>query len=160
MRKQQWTRNGRSSKRFQPGSWTKLRTQRRLFWRLKDKNKVHFASLMDICHLKHAELEPKIQKYKGRVLLRGDIVKDDCGTYAVFIEQGSSASQMTTAKEMHVIARLPPYQHTLRYRWRMLPDCSEFQSQSCPDMWIRLPPNQWPEIMDEICMSPNSWTFV
>ena len=40
---------------------------------------VHFASLMDICHLKNAELEAKHQKYKGRVVLRGDIVKDDSG---------------------------------------------------------------------------------
>ena len=31
--------------------------------------KVHFASLMDICHLKNAELETKHQKYKGRVVL-------------------------------------------------------------------------------------------
>ena len=30
---------------------------------------VHFASLMDICHLKNAELEAKRQKYKGRVVL-------------------------------------------------------------------------------------------
>ena len=30
---------------------------------------------MDICHLKNAELEPEFQKYKGRVVLRGDIVK-------------------------------------------------------------------------------------
>ena len=45
---------------------------------------VHFASLMDICHLKNAELEAKHQKYKGRVVLRGDIVKDDSGSYAVF----------------------------------------------------------------------------
>ena len=37
--------------------------------------KVHFASLMDICHLKNAELEAKHQKYKGRVVLRGDIAK-------------------------------------------------------------------------------------
>ena len=36
-----------------------------------------FASLMDICHLKNAELEAKHQKYKGRVVLRGDIVKGD-----------------------------------------------------------------------------------
>ena len=61
--------------------------------------KVHFASLMDICHLKNAELETKHPKYKGRVVLRGDIVKDDSGSYAVFTEQGSSASQMTAAKE-------------------------------------------------------------
>ena len=49
--------------------------------------KVHFASLMDICHLKNAELEAKNQKYKGRVVFRGDIVKDDSGSYAVFTEQ-------------------------------------------------------------------------
>ena len=29
---------------------------------------------------------------------RGDIVKDNSGAYAVFTEQGSSASQMTAAK--------------------------------------------------------------
>ena len=54
--------------------------------------KVHFASLMDLCHLKNTELEPKHQKYKGRVVLRGDIAKDDSGSYAVFSEQGSSTS--------------------------------------------------------------------
>ena len=43
------------------------------------------------------------QKYKGR----GDIVKDDSGLYAVFTEQVSSASQMTAAKVMDIISRLP-----------------------------------------------------
>ena len=62
---------------------------------------------MDICHLKNAELEAKHQKYKGRVVLRGDIVKDDSGSYAVFTEQGSAASQMTAAKIMDIISRLP-----------------------------------------------------
>ena len=61
---------------------------------------------MDICHLKYAELETKHQKYKGRVVLRGDIVKDDSESYAVFTEQGSSASQMTAAKIMDIISRL------------------------------------------------------
>ena len=51
--------------------------------------KVHFSSLMDICHLKNAELEAKHQKYKGRAVLRGYIVKDDSGSCAV---QRSSAS--------------------------------------------------------------------
>ena len=41
----------------------------------RQKNKVHFASSVDLCHLKNAELEPTFQKYKGRVVLRGDIVK-------------------------------------------------------------------------------------
>ena len=55
----------------------------------------------------NAELEAKHQKYKGRVVLRGHIVKDDSGSYAVFTEQGSSASQMTAAKIMDIISRLP-----------------------------------------------------
>ena len=67
--------------------------------------KVHFASLMDIYLLKNAELEAKHQKYKGRAVLRG--AKDDSGSYAVFTEQGSSASQMTAVKVMDVMARLP-----------------------------------------------------
>ena len=69
--------------------------------------KVHFASLMDICHLKNAELETEHIKYKGRVVPRGDNVKDESGPYAVFTEQGSSASQMTAAKVMDIISRLP-----------------------------------------------------
>ena len=44
---------------------------------------------------------------KGRFVLRGDTVKDDSVSYAVFTEQGSSASQMTAAKIMDVISRLP-----------------------------------------------------
>ena len=44
---------------------------------------------MDVCHLKNAELEPKFQRCKGRVVLRRDIVKNDSGSYAVFTEQGS-----------------------------------------------------------------------
>ena len=63
--------------------------------------------MMDTCHSKNAELEAKHQKYKGRVVLRGDVVKDDSGSYAVFTEQGSSASQMTAAKIMDIISRLP-----------------------------------------------------
>ena len=69
--------------------------------------KIHFASLMNICHLKNSELEPQYQKYKDRVALRGDIVKDGTRSYAVFTEQGSSASQMTAAKVMDIISRLP-----------------------------------------------------
>ena len=73
----------------------------------KNNNKVHLASLMDLCHLKNAELEPQFEKYKGRVVLRWDIRQDDSRAHAVFTEQGSSASQMTAAKVMDVIARLP-----------------------------------------------------
>ena len=72
---------------------TKVRNKSEVIDEARTKGrKVHFASLMDICHLKNAELETKHQKYKGRNVLRGDIVKDDSGSFAVFTEQGSSAS--------------------------------------------------------------------
>ena len=54
-----------------------------------------------------AELDPHYQKYERRVVLRGDIVKDDSGSYAVFSEQGSSESQMTAANVMDIKSRLP-----------------------------------------------------
>ena len=87
---------------------TKVRSKNEVIDEARTKDaKVHFVSLVDFCHLKNAELEAKHQKYKGRVVFRGDIVKDDSGSYAVFTEQGSSASQMTAGKVMDIISRLP-----------------------------------------------------
>ena len=87
---------------------TKVRNKSELIDEARTKGmKVHFASLMDIYNLKNAELEPKQQKYKGRVGLWGEIAKDDSGFYAVFTEERSSASQMTAAKVMDTISWLP-----------------------------------------------------
>ena len=104
---------------------------------------VHFASLMDICHLKNAELEAKHQKYKGRVVLRGDIAKDDSGSYAVVTEQGSSASQMTAAKNQDIISRLPGCngQAADEDAHKLF----EIPKSDCPDIWIRLPRHKWPK---------------
>ena len=78
---------------------TKVRYKKEVIEEARDNGrKVHFTSLMDLCHLKNSELEPQFQKYKGRVVLRFDIVKDDSGSCAVFTEQGSSGSQMTASK--------------------------------------------------------------
>ena len=87
---------------------TKVRNKKEVIDEARNKGrKAHFASLMDLCHLENSELEPQYRKYKGRVVLPGDIVKDDSGSYAVFTEQGSSASQTTAAKVMDIISRLP-----------------------------------------------------
>ena len=87
---------------------TKVRSKKQVIDEAKMSGaKVHFASLMDICHMKNAELEAMHQKCQGRVVFRVDIVKDDSGSHAVFTEQGSSASQMTAAKVMDIISTLP-----------------------------------------------------
>ena len=112
---------------------------------------VHFASLMDICHLKNAELEAKHQKYKGRVVLRGDIVKDNSGSHAVFTEQGSSASQMTAAKIMDIISRLlgcdgQAADAVSAYTQVKMEDAHKLlkiPKSECPDIWIRLPRHKW-----------------
>ena len=91
--------------KFSAWSLTKVRSKSEMIDEARTSDvTVHFASLMEICHLTNAELEAKHQKYKGRIVLRGDTVKDDSGSYAVFTEQGSSAFQMTAAKIMDIIS--------------------------------------------------------
>ena len=56
----------------------KVKSKKEVFWKHKEtKKKVHFATLMDICHLKNAELVPNFRILLGRVVLRDDVVKDD-----------------------------------------------------------------------------------
>ena len=87
---------------------TKARSTKASFLKhTKTKRKSTSVHVWTFVFSKNAELEPKNQKYKGPVVLRGDMVKDDSGSYAVLTEQGSSASQMTAAKVMGVIARQP-----------------------------------------------------
>ena len=86
-----------SQKQTKGDLWSKERRQDRAFCVISG----HLSSQeFRVCN-------PNFETYQGRVVLRGDIVKDYSGSYAVFTEQGSSASQMTAAKVMDVIARLP-----------------------------------------------------
>ena len=108
---------------------------------------------MDICHLKNAELEPKHQKYKGRVVLRGDIVREDSGSYAAVTEQGSSASQMTAARVMDITSRLPccagqaadAVSADTQVKMEDAPKLLKIPKSECPDIWIRLPRHKWPK---------------
>ena len=45
--------------------------------------------------------------YKGRIVFRGDTVRDENGVHAVFSEQGTSASNLAAAKFIDAIARFP-----------------------------------------------------
>ena len=101
----------------------------------KEGRKVHFASLMDLCNLKNAELEAKHS------------VRDDSGSYAVFTEQGSSASQLAAAKVMDIISRLPwcagqaadAVSAYTQVKMEDAPKLLKIPKSECPDIWIRLP---------------------
>ena len=52
---------------------TKIRSKREVIQKAqKEGRTIHFGTLVDIYHLKNAELEQKCQKYKERVVLRGE----------------------------------------------------------------------------------------
>ena len=126
---------------------TKVRNKKEEIDEARNKGrKVHFAS-------KHSELEPQYQKHRGRVVLRGDIVKDDSGSHAVFTEQGSSASQMTAAKIMDIISRLPgcdgqaadAVSASTQVKMEDAHKLLNIPKPECPDIWIRLPRHKWLE---------------
>ena len=73
----------------------------------KNNATVHFGNLMELCHKKHSEQSEEMHRYNGRVVFRGDNVKDESGFYAVFSEQGTSASHLAAAKFLDAISRLP-----------------------------------------------------
>ena len=119
--------------------------------------KVHFASLMDVCHLKNAELDAKHQKFEGRVVLRGDIVKSDSGSHGVFHEQGSSASSIA-ANVMNIISRLPGCDGQVadavcaykQVKIEDVPKLLKIPKSESPDILIRLPRHKWPKSLSSI----------
>ena len=80
-------------------------------------------------------------------------MKDDSGSYAVFTEQGSSASQMTAAKIMDIISRLPgcagqSADAISAYTQEKMEDAHKLMTipkSECPHMWIRPPRYKWPK---------------
>lgn len=84
---------------------------------------------------------PEAQRvYKGRVVLRGDCLKDDTGYLAVFSEQGTSASHMAASRRLAALAHMPDMEG---------PDadaCGAYNTQSDlhgDETWVELPPQQW-----------------
>ena len=102
---------------------------------------------------RNSELDQKFQKDIGLVVLRSDIVKDNSGSYAVITEQGWSASQMTAAKIMDIISRLPgcdgqaadAVSAYTQVKLEDAPKLLKIPKSECPDIWIRLPRHKWPK---------------
>ena len=152
LKRLQWKKNEKIEK-VPAGQLTKARNKIEVIDEARKEGKT-VASLMYICHLKNAELEPTFQKYKGRVVLRGDVVKDDSVSCAVFTQQGSSASQMTAAKVMDITSRLSACAGQAADAVSAdtqikLEDASTLlkipPKSECPDIWIRLPKHKRPK---------------
>ena len=82
MQKRMLTKSGTNWSTCQLGENLKKKVRGRLLSKHERKT-VHFATFMDWCHLKKSALEDGFAGYTGRVVLRGDEVKDDSGSHAV-----------------------------------------------------------------------------
>ena len=74
---------------------------------LAEGKKIHVGRIFELCVEKHSELPPEQRKYKGRVVFQGNNVQDESGLSAVFADQGSSASFVSTSKVLDIISMLP-----------------------------------------------------
>ena len=80
-------------------------------------------------------------------------MKNDSGSYAVFTEQGPSASQKTAAKFMDIISRLPgcagqaadAVSAYTQVKMEDAPKLLKITKSECPDIWIRPPRHKWPK---------------
>ena len=91
--------------------------------------------------------------WRHSTVLLDDIVKDDSGSYAVSTEQGSSASQLTAAEVMDIIAKLPgcagqaadAVSAEAQVKIQDAPKLLKIPKSECPDVRIRPPRHKWPK---------------
>ena len=107
---------------------------------------------MGLCHLKKSELEQKFRTHKGLCCSPRCCSEDDSRSSAVFTEQRSSASQITAAKNLDVVAKVPgcaeqasdAVSACTQVEVENDPTPLKLPKSECPDKWIRLPRHKWP----------------
>ena len=147
-------RNGQNCRSYRPARDESQATSETEWYAANlEGKKVHFATLTDLCQIKNFELEEKFRKFKGREVLRCDIVKDDSRNHAVFTEQGASASHMTAAKGLDVNSRLhgcsgqagDAVSAHSQVKMKDAPELHHLSEENCPKIWIRVPKARRPQ---------------
>ena len=119
---------------------------------------VLFGNLMDHCHLKNAELAKHLQRFKERVVLQGNNVKDEKRYPAVLTKQSASVLQMAGATFLDTISKLPGMSgetidavsaHT-QVEMTQAPGLLRLSKEACPQIRSRILPRQ----------RPNSWNNI
>ena len=115
---------------------------------------IHFALLMDICHLNNAELEAKHQKYKGRVVVRSVIVTDNSGACAYLQNKDHHKWQKQKRDGYHFQTAGLRGTRGKRSIWsypgeklKDAPKLCKIPRSECPDIRICLPRQKWPKSM-------------
>jgi len=103
---------------------------------------IHVGELMTICSIKFAEMPANQQKYKGRVVFRGDITRDQYGAAAVFQELAASPTSIQDANSNLAYGRLPGNKTTQADAIRAYVQ-SELRSKNVT--WVAVPRELWPD---------------
>ena len=158
MQKLQCAKNGRSTRQSPHGNWRSQGPEGGCSRSTKrDKKKVHFATLMDICHLKHLEFITKLQKFKAESCSMVTLLKTTLEPTQSSLNK-ARLPRWLLLKVMDVIARLPDctrqaadavsaYTHV---KFEDAPRLLEIPKSECSVVWIRLPRHTW----------PKSWTNI
>ena len=160
--KQQWINNGRNLKNVPVWGHDKSQKQIRGDRWSKDEGhkKFIFASLMDICHLRNAELgDESTKKYEGRVVLRGDIVKDDSGSFCsihrtriISITNDGSKTSWISYPDCQgaQYKQLMQYLIIPRSKWRMLQNYWKFPNRNVQTCGYVYQKRTWPKSMSSM----------
>ena len=114
---------------FRRGTWRKSEVRKR--WLMKQRRtakKYISPHWWTYVIWKMLSWKQSTKKYKGRVVLRCDILKDDSGSYAAFTEPRIISITNDSSKIMDVISRLPGCAAVSAYtqvKW-MHPNCWKF----------------------------------
>ena len=147
-------------KRFQTGSWTKIGAKRRSFWKLKaTKRKSTLLLWWTSVITKKLSENPNTRKNNGRVVFRGDIVKDDSDPYAelhwtrfVCVSNDSSENSGCYSKTTRLCRTYgrPSVRLHPTMNGRMFPKLLKFPKSQCPDVWIHFSLHKRPKSLSNI----------
>ena len=111
----------------------------------KAGTKAYIGDIMPLVYEKHSE-DPAKAKYKGRVVYRGDAIKDEFWDWALFGEVASSPSSMASSKVADLWGCLPG--NAVQYSdAEMAYTQAEMGGDPC---YVRLPKAWWPKAWHSI----------
>ena len=167
----QWTRNGKKArddpsmefgKSQEQKAWqmAKVKNKKELSWKHKERQRktalLHWWT--SVISRMRMELEPKYQKYKGRVVLRGgQCIKrlwSWCSIYwtgLVCVSNNHSKSDACHCKITWLwwtSSRLRVTIHSGEDGGRS--QIAQIPESECPEVWIRLPRRKWPKSWEKI----------
>ena len=110
-------------------------------WARTQNKTYHFGDLMPICSIKHAESVER-RKHKGRIVFRGDSVKDQYDMAAAFQDLSASPTTIHTANSTIAYGCVPGHTVSTADAIRAYVQST---LKSKHETWVTIPKELWPD---------------